>query len=499
MGKYRFIDHHSNGHKSFVVEADNRASVEFGIQHNLLYVEGNIGKREFVQNGGYYKLHAYRAFAQSVVKALWNGDCAQGINSKKQEDGEKPRKPFPKMRKWVYDQTGKAIGHPLHDKWLELLDTVDPTIREIDKKIFAATFKPGKPDVSASEIAKRKYLLADVLNYTAAACAAEDAFFLSSRLPEQDLTNALKVNPTGNLAVYMEEDWKRLFSPKGETYTSLNRTLMNLPRQIPPGLLRMLTKIKLKKPITNRTQLAAILCATVQTGHFYRGWEGNTDAVLHRHRLLQHAPPEQFKKIVKIISDYTHNNFKHTRTGDIHAVMSFMFDCPPDHMHGSLTGWANRAVQYHRHELRARLEQQAKVTDPKTPLTQPPIDPPKHSSIKFLATVQDLLDEGTLMDHCIGDYASNAIQGVSFLFHVNHKKEAASVEVSDTGNVIQAWGPHNQKNLASQWGQRMLSTWGRKFPNYGTKSAREGDYERVTGMVEANFNPRRQRNVPKHS
>ena len=76
------------------------------------------------------------------------------------------------------------------------------------------------------------------------------------------------------------------------------------------------------------------------------------------------------------------------------------------------------------------------------------------------------------MDHCIATYAGNAINGISFLFHVNHKNEAASVEVDDTGAVLQAWGPSNTKNSASQWGQKMLSRWGKKFPNYGTQSKR---------------------------
>ncbi|MDD3472902.1 MAG: PcfJ domain-containing protein [Syntrophaceae bacterium] len=484
MGKYRFIDHHSNGRKSFIIEADNRTSVEFGIQHNLLYVE------ECKRGDGHFKLHAYQAWARSICQALWKGDCIEQITRERRERGEKPRMPWGGMRKWVYNQTGKCIGARLHEKWLELLDTVDPTIREIDKKLFAATFKPYMPDVSAYKIANNVYLLADVLKYPAAAIAADCAFKLSAGLPEKHLAKSLETNRSGCLAAYMAEDWKRLFSTDGETYTSLNRTLMNLPRQVPPGLLRSLQKIKLSRPVTNRTQLIALLCGTSQGwGQNVIGWrnwqEHDVDplevrnAVRHRFNLVQNASPEQFKKIVEIIGDYTHNHFKHTKTSDIYAVMNFINDCPVDRMHGSLTGWARRAVEYHRNELRERLEREAQIRDPKTPLARPPIDPPTHPSIKFLATVQDLLDEGALMDHCIGGYAGSAINGASFLFHVDHKNEAASVEVDDVGKVLQSWGPSNKKNSASQWGQKMLSSWGRKFPNHGEKSKRHGSLDLV--------------------
>ena len=45
------------------------------------------------------------------------------------------------------------------------------------------------------------------------------------------------------------------------------------------------------------------------------------------------------------------------------------------------------------------------------------------------------------MRHCIASYAGKALAGESFLFHIEHRGEVASVEVDTRGRVLQAYGP----------------------------------------------------------
>src|SRR5262245_38214677 len=57
---------------------------------------------------------------------------------------------------------------------------------------------------------------------------------------------------------------------------------------------------------------------------------------------------------------------------------------------------------------------------------------------------------------------------MSYLFHVEHAGEHASVEVGEDGRVRQAFGPRNQCNDAAQWGAQALSRCGSQFPRLAT-------------------------------
>ena len=66
------------------------------------------------------------------------------------------------------------------------------------------------------------------------------------------------------------------------------------------------------------------------------------------------------------------------------------------------------------------------------------------------------------MKHCIATRAYDAVRGNAYLFHVEHKGQSASVEVSPySGNVVQAAGPGNELNQAAKWATRVLNRWGR--------------------------------------
>ncbi len=67
------------------------------------------------------------------------------------------------------------------------------------------------------------------------------------------------------------------------------------------------------------------------------------------------------------------------------------------------------------------------------------------------------------MEHCVGTYALQASRGDCFLFHIDHAGETATVEVSPRGHVLQACGPKNCQNLATEWGAKVLSAWAAEF------------------------------------
>ncbi len=48
-----------------------------------------------------------------------------------------------------------------------------------------------------------------------------------------------------------------------------------------------------------------------------------------------------------------------------------------------------------------------------------------------------------------------------YLFHADYRGEKASVELSPSGEVRQAYGPHNCYNKAAQWATQLLAQWGR--------------------------------------
>jgi PcfJ-like protein len=94
---------------------------------------------------------------------------------------------------------------------------------------------------------------------------------------------------------------------------------------------------------------------------------------------------------------------------------------------------------------------------------RPPIPLPGQPNVVFLDTVGAVTREGERMHHCIASYIPRAVAGNCFLFHVDYAGEQASVEVNPWGQVTQAFGPSNKRNVAAQWGRRVLGSWGRKL------------------------------------
>ena len=65
------------------------------------------------------------------------------------------------------------------------------------------------------------------------------------------------------------------------------------------------------------------------------------------------------------------------------------------------------------------------------------------------------------MEHCVASHVPDVMRGVYYLFHVDHEGEAATVMVRRDGQIVDALGPRNRRNAASQWGERTLARWAR--------------------------------------
>ena len=75
--------------------------------------------------------------------------------------------------------------------------------------------------------------------------------------------------------------------------------------------------------------------------------------------------------------------------------------------------------------------------------------------------MEDIVDEGQRMGHCVASYVPEAIAGRCYLFHVDHEGDAATVMVQWDGAITEAAGPRNRRNEALPWGVGQLRQWAR--------------------------------------
>jgi hypothetical protein len=269
--------------------------------------------------------------------------------------------------------------------------------------------------------------------------------------------------------------WRDLFAPAGMgTYTTLNKTLMNLPGGIPASLLADLRHLVLPRPIYNRLELATTILAGARTAENFPVFAHATAEEIKEamRRISISLQRQEEVHVAEMVRQYPNNGWERAsvpkplssrRTKDIRTAVYYMLDFPEDHR-GRLVGLAEKAIRWHG---TAGREQEARKTikrfGTERALAVPPIPLPEVPGIHLLKTVGDAVAEGERMQHCIASYSEMAVEGRCFLFHVDYEGETASVEVSHTGAVVQARGPRNGSNKATQWGARLLQEWGRGF------------------------------------
>jgi hypothetical protein len=521
--RYTFIDEDA----TLRIEGVGRIPVTISHTGTSFRVKTDEGRLPGVVNVGLFEYYRLSALVASVLMSEWEGDPKHARKVDPAVARFVPPQEYhaPKaVRKWAVRNTAKAIGKRLHAWYGERLAETPPAIRDVQRTAFAATL--GTPEV----LLKRKFyeldpmLLDDLKKYRAACVAlmhasAGQGVFSSIRAhhglselsssPEyaqlQALADRLGVEvmlgrgrpsslvrgdgeSEAEWVVRVMRGWRGLFSPTGESYRSLDRTLMNLPGGVPPAILPYLAMIRLRRPILTRLELATV-CLYGQMLHAQG--EGDPLGVDREHdpreskgarrnkAVFLNARPDRIKRALKLVAGHTRNPLSPRRTKDLAVVVRFLMDYPEEHR-GNIVGLAEKSIAWHRAATRAEAERVIAKLGGKRETARPPIEVPDDPRIRFLSSVEEVVEEGRLMNNCVASYASYAVRGSSLLFHVEKDGEPATVEVSPRGHVVQAAGPRNHVNAAAKWGKRALSGWGKKFP----KEARDAS---VVGPLDDDF------------
>jgi hypothetical protein len=332
---------------------------------------------------------------------------------------------------WAHRQAAWAITKRVHEQWKRLLADADPTILTIQNKVFSASFGydlgPQRERVILQEeLYREKFLVKDLLTFRAAGIVAA------------------WVTSVAEMA-----EWRKCFCPpEVRPYTALNKTLNALPGGVPPYLLARLHRFILPRPITNRLELITTILADGKNNF-------SVFAFAHQHEIAQ---------AMQKVGRFLHRDLSHRRRRDVKAVVQFLSDFPERHP-GRIVGLADKAIRWHRDCQDEIIQNSISRIGNDTLLAKPPIPLPDLPGVKFLATVGDVCEEAELMKHCIASYIRRASNGQCYLFHVDHDNEAASVEVSAEGYVMQSQGPGNKPNRCSAWATKLLSPWAKRLRN----------------------------------
>tara|TARA_Y100000034_G_scaffold81946_1_gene98231 strand:- start:2428 stop:3447 length:1020 start_codon:yes stop_codon:yes gene_type:complete len=256
----------------------------------------------------------------------------------------------------------------------------------------------------------------------------------------------------------LAEDWKRCYSYNLKPYTSLNKTLSNFPK-VSPETASRLNQVKLDHPIYTKAEMWLMAW-----GYRMKGGrlDGEGQPIHHQNDIFSHSTHHQIKRALKVLAAHQRRQLFVHRAANVIDLAHYALDYPGTH-NGNIVGLVNKSIKYHR-DVYARRIREETVYPFETPTTVPPILMPRTNKVNFLATVGDVIREGDLMSHCIGGYANGAVRGLYYLFHVSCNHYEASVQVdANTGRVLQAYGPNNTKNQATEWGRSYLTQWGKEI------------------------------------
>ena len=418
-------------------------------------------------------LYEYYKLSRSIAQRLmfnWEPPEDKRINS----DGESIFT-HPNITRWAIKQTAGAIGKRVYTQWKRLLGLIDPQVLTAQRAVFAATMGAGGL-VTWEGFYQDSWVVSDVIKYRAAAIAASElgglaGKALGARVLEssearrlRELAASLGINIeisaqpkelTGEVALELMHNWRGLFSPTGETYHSLDRTLMNLPGGIPHQLVCCLNHLNLPRPLTSKLELALVTSPYSANSPFI-GDPVNMHIYLH-------ATSEQIAESMRRLAAHTRNQLKPTRTRDIIFLAQFLGDYKHEHR-GNLVGLTDKAIEWHKDQQKEEITRILDNLGGDRTAARPPIPLPNIQGITLLDTVQAICEEGSHMGHCIASYARDAARGNCYLFHVEKDGESASVQVSYEGRVVQAHGPRNKDNKVAAWGRKILRCWGNSFP-----------------------------------
>jgi hypothetical protein len=326
----------------------------------------------------------------------------------------------------------RALSKRAQPHWKRLVTEIAPAdISELARLMWASTFSDAKIlHDPALYTEAYKHLRSDLKKYHACRLVARE---------QED--NIIPPYDTGVLPGLLDRAaaWRELLAPSAVSLKALNKTLDKLPRGLRFRQIQQLSRVHLQQPITNRLHLIAIL-----EGADHHHWAMHEALFLRANEAVVKEAAAVFGFTLKAGS----------KIDLIGGAVRNILDYPATY-HGDLVGLARRSHDWH-NQVHITPEKPPLAADHRLPLLDLDYAYLQEEGIEPLRTVGDVVSEGELMRHCVGSYAGVASEGHSFLFHVEHNGEAATIELSPDGWTRQSYGPRNTFNSACRWGTEVL-------------------------------------------
>jgi hypothetical protein len=338
-----------------------------------------------------------------------------------------------------------------------LLRGVDPVVLEVQGAVLEVS-EQVPPLARQASLYREPFVARDVARYPAAAIALAnlDPLLWMHLCATRDVPDR---EPAPDDLIGAMANWRGLFSPDGQSYPSLNRTLMNLPRAFPPQLVCRLRRVRLERPVTDPLELRVLLLRAEMP-------PGPNDGVLRA------GSAAEIRRAVARVGRFAGRSLDPESDEDLGFVLRFLGGCWEPH-HGRLGGLVGKAIRsHHRESERDRQEaarsQLERAGGPEIPTARPPVSLPAVRGITFLKTTGDLIDEGRRMQHCVASMTYEAVVGALYFFHVEHGGHAATAAVDRDGQLFEVTGPRNTvKNDAVDWADYQLAKWARQLAGAG--------------------------------
>lgn len=356
----------------------------------------------------------------------------------------------------MQDWTRKSLCKDFQQKWQNQIDRLNPTVSSLHKKFFSTGGGHGNwGNVKEILQENNSYIIEDALNYRAA-----------------------RISILYDNHKYWLRDWTLSFAySNNEKYRSLMRTLMNLPNGIIVSDSLNFSGIILPEPVLTRFKFFAY--STIAADASWKRVINQLDEERLNWELevIKKSSEEDIKNAIKYMWYYFPNGYNNDfrKLVQIKLSLKMIFDYLGILGNWDIIGLARRSEIYHHNTEMMRRAERERLTSlyekreeelqqiKKSKTFLPPIPLPENKNIKFLNSYKEVEKEGSIMNHCIAQYAEKAVGGKCYLFHIDYQNQMASVEVSPNGFVVQSYGPKDTTNNASKYGKDILGKWAKQL------------------------------------
>ncbi len=471
--KYQFTER-PNGFDILNTQTNIKVTIDLeNNEHNIRFITRSEGEKVGWSAG---LLDAHDIIGNIANKFNEKFDERHGINPNDYTLTKQQRGKNHGCNKWATKKTGMAIAKRVALQ-LNRLKAAIPEIVQIHKIVFNAIGPKNYKDACSKYLNeksfwdKNQYFIKDLRNYKAAAIMFFEKSWSVldfSKWINKYLPTEIKYTKKDNKEVttrYVDNwieitDWDDGYNKSEKAICKPYPALMKTLLKVKPFALRRVSKVltcgKIEKTFENFFEFK---CFILGMEH-HRGRE-------HR-KTLEFSTAEQFKKAIRIVDRFLHTKTDMRKSTEIYNALSFILDAPVEG-DCKILGLAQRSIEWHRNEqaMKLKLDEEKRLKLCKLP----PIELPKstrETTIEFLKTVGEIIDEGSNNGHCLGSYWQRAVDGKCYLFRIKKGNHIANAEVTREGRLNQIHGPgnRNKDNDAVRLGKIHLNNWCEKLREY---------------------------------